>query len=133
MYELDLFTGITMVLVGLLFLGLSIASYIMDPIMLTKLLIIGSLVMFITSCYVLIKIVKAWTRLLLFLIAYFSIILIEKEDYIYDYINTYFINVIYYWNYCTFFDRYISFIVLVDNTNSSRCIISVLVNQNYIL
>ena len=66
MYELDLFTGITMVLVGLLFLGLSIASYIMDPIMLTKLLIIGSLVMFITSCYVLIKIVKAWTRLLLF-------------------------------------------------------------------
>ena len=66
MYELDLFTGITMVLIGLLFLGLSIASYIIDPIMLTKLLIIGSLVMFITSCYVLIKIVKAWTRLLLF-------------------------------------------------------------------
>ena len=66
MYELDLFTAITMVLVGLLFLGLSIASYIMHPIMLTKLLIIGSLVMFITSCYVLIKIVKAWTRLLLF-------------------------------------------------------------------
>lgn len=66
MYELDLFTGITMVLVGLLFLGLSIVSYIMDPIMLTKLLIIGSLVMLITSCYVLIKIVKAWTRLLLF-------------------------------------------------------------------
>ena len=66
MYELDLFTGITMVLVGLVFLGLSIASYIMDPIMLTKLLIIGSLVMLITSCYVLIKIVKAWTRLLLF-------------------------------------------------------------------
>lgn len=59
MYELDLFTGITMVLVGLLFLGLSIVSYIMDPIMLTKLLIIGSLVMLITSCYVLIKIVKA--------------------------------------------------------------------------
>ena len=59
MYELDLFTGITMVLVGLLFLGLSIVSYIMDPIMLTKLLIIGSLVMLITSCYVLIKVVKA--------------------------------------------------------------------------
>ena len=132
MYELDLFTGITMVLVGLVFLGLSIAIYMMDPIMLTKLLIIGSLVMFITSCYVLIKIVKAWTRLLLFF-AYFSIILIEKEDYIYDYINTYFINVIYYWNYCTFFDRCVSFIVLVDNTNNSRCITSVLVNQNYIL
>ena len=59
MYELDLFTGITMVLVGLVFLGLSIESYIMDPIMLTKLLIISSLVMLITSCYVLIKIVKA--------------------------------------------------------------------------
>ena len=66
MYELDLFTGITMVLVWLLFLGLSIASYIMYPIMLTKLLIIGSLVMFITSCYGLIKIWKAWTSLLLF-------------------------------------------------------------------
>ena len=79
MYELDLFTGITMVLVGLLFLGLSIAIYIMDPIMLTKLLIIGSLVMFITSCYVLIKIVKAWTRLLFFLTAKWTYHIIETK------------------------------------------------------